>query len=54
MDAKLVVRKTPNCRHMYRATMKNEGAYGYGNTPDAARAKFYELRARFEAEAMAA
>ena len=39
---KLVVRKTPNCRHLYRATMKGFGTYGWGNTPEEARAKFRE------------
>ena len=34
-----VVRKTPHGRHLYRATLKGYGTYGWGNTPDEARAK---------------
>ena len=43
MKGKIVVRKTPNCRHLYRATMKGFGNYGWGNTPEEARTKFYEM-----------
>lgn len=31
------VRRTPNCRHLYRATAKGFGCYGWGNTPTEAR-----------------
>lgn len=41
-QAKPVVRKTPNGRHLYRATLKGYGCYGWGNTPDEARAKLAE------------
>lgn len=40
MQGKIVVRKTPNCRHLYRATMKGFGTYGWGDTPEEARSKF--------------
>lgn len=33
------VRKTPNGRHLYTATYRGVGTYGWGNTPDEARAK---------------
>lgn len=36
------VRRTPNCLHQYTATMRGKGAYGWGNTPAEARAKFME------------
>ena len=36
-QAKIRVRKTPNCLHAYTATMKGKGTYGWGNTPDKAR-----------------
>lgn len=35
-------RKTPNGRHLYYATLKGYGTYGWGNTPDEARAKLAE------------
>jgi hypothetical protein len=31
------VRKTPNCAHLYTATIKGQGTYGFGDTPDEAR-----------------
>lgn len=40
------VKKTPNCRHLYTATLKGFGTYGWGNTPDEARAKLAEMIAR--------
>ena len=36
------VRKTPNGRHPYYATLKGYGTYGWGNTPDEARSKLAE------------
>lgn len=36
------IRKTPNGRHLYAATMRGQGAYGWGNTPAEARAKLAE------------
>lgn len=36
------VRKTPNCWHLYRATAKGHGPYGWGNTPSEARAKLIQ------------
>ena len=44
------VRKTPNCAHPYTATIKGYGGYGWGNTPDEARAS---LRARIVMDAIA-
>ena len=34
---KIRVRKTPNGLHMYVATMKGKGTYGWGNTAKEAR-----------------
>lgn len=44
---KPAVRKTPNGRHLYTATLKGYGTYGWGNTPDEARAKLAEMIAKF-------
>lgn len=33
------VRKTPNALHLYIATMRGQGTYGWGNSPAEARAK---------------
>lgn len=53
--AKIVVRKTPNCLHLYTARIvRGSGVYGFGNTPAEARAKLAELIARFAAEKRAA
>jgi hypothetical protein len=35
---KVRIKKTPNGRHLYTATMLAVGTYGFGNTPDEARA----------------
>lgn len=40
------VRKTPNGRHMYTATLKGYATYGWGNTPDEARAKLAHMIAQ--------
>jgi hypothetical protein len=37
------IRKTPNCRHLYAATLKGFAVYGWGNTPAEARTKLIEL-----------
>lgn len=37
------IRKTPHGRHAYTATVKGFGTYGWGDTPDAARAKLAEM-----------
>ena len=42
MQGKIVVRKTPNCRHLYTATMRGFATYGWGNSPEEARIKFRE------------
>jgi hypothetical protein len=39
LKGKPTVRKTPNCLHAYRATLRGFGTYGWGNTPDEARSK---------------
>lgn len=39
---KITTRKTPNGRHLYKATCKGYGCYGWGNTPADARAKLAE------------
>ena len=44
------VRKTPNGRHLYTATLKGHGTYGWGNTPDEARAKLAENLERVRQE----
>ncbi len=36
--AKIRIKKTPNGRHPYTATMKGVGTYGWGNNPAEARA----------------
>jgi hypothetical protein len=41
--AKPRVRRTPNCRYPYTATLKGYATYGWGNTPDEARAKLAEM-----------
>ena len=46
----IVTRKTPNGRHLYRATCKGYGCYGWGDTPAAARAKLAENIASEESE----
>ena len=43
---KPAVRKTPSGRHLYCATLKGYGTYGWGNTPDEARAKLTEMLAK--------
>jgi hypothetical protein len=40
------IKKTPNCRHLYTARLKGYGTYGWGNTPDEARAKLAEMIAQ--------
>lgn len=47
---KIITRKTPNCRHLYRATCSGYGAYGWGNTPQEARDKLAENMAVEEAD----
>lgn len=42
MKARIRIRKTPNCLHPYTATMRGQGAYGWGNTPPEARACLIE------------
>ena len=37
------VRKTLNGRHPYVATLKGYATYGWGNTPDEAKAKLLEM-----------
>jgi len=37
------VRKTPYGRHLYTATLRGHGTYGWGDTPAAARAKLAEM-----------
>jgi hypothetical protein len=44
------IKKTPFGWHLYRATMKGCGTYGWGNTPDAARAKLAEQLQRVASE----
>lgn len=39
---KIRVRKTRGGWHPYVATMRGKGTYGWGNTPDEARAKLIE------------
>lgn len=49
---KIRVRHTPNCLHPYAATIKGDGAYGWGNTPDEAREclrRMIEERATYDA-----
>lgn len=41
------VRRTPNGRHHYTATLKGYPTHGWGNTPDEARAKLAENIERF-------
>ncbi len=41
-NATIRIKHTPNCLHAYTATMKGKGTYGWGNTPDEARAKLDE------------
>lgn len=44
------VRKTPYGLHLYTATIKGEGTYGFGNTPAEARASLErQLAERAEA-----
>lgn len=45
--AKVRVRKTPNGRHLYCATIKGYATYGWGNTPDDARAKLQEMLTKY-------
>lgn len=40
------VRKTPNGRHLYTATLKGYATYGWGNTPQEARARLAEMIAK--------
>ena len=46
MTPPIRVRKTPYAYHPYTATMKGFPVYGWGNTPDEARAKLLEVLAR--------
>lgn len=39
---KIRVKKTPNCRHPYTATMVGEPTYDWGNTPQEARTKLLQ------------
>jgi len=50
MRDKITTRRTPNGLHLYRATMRGQGPYGWGNTPQEARAKLHENLAKAEAE----
>jgi len=47
---KIITRKTPNCMHLYRATCKGYGCYGWGNTPNEAREKLKENMLSEEAD----
>jgi hypothetical protein len=47
-DDKPRVRKTPNGRHLYSATLKGYATYGWGNTPDEARAKLREMLVKYD------
>jgi hypothetical protein len=49
---KVRIKKTPNCRHLYMATVTREAAYGWGNSPTEARDKFYEVRYRLFLESV--
>lgn len=51
---KIRVRKTPRGRHLYYATMRAVGPYGWGDTPDEARAKLAEMLTKFGHPAAAA
>jgi len=46
MKLRIRIKKTPNCRHLYSAHIRNCGWYGWGNTPAEARAKLLEILAR--------
>lgn len=50
INPKINTRKTPNGRHLYRATCKGYGRYGWGNTPQEAREKMAEQMALEDAE----
>lgn len=45
-DDKPRVKKTPNGRHLYMATLKGYATYGWGNTPAGARDKLAEMIAK--------
>ena len=40
---KIRVKKTPYGLHLYTASIKESGWYGFGDTPEAARSKLLEL-----------
>jgi hypothetical protein len=44
------VRKNQNGRHLYVATLPVHATYGWGNTPQEARAKLTEMLARYAKE----
>jgi ribosomal protein L40E len=50
IDRNITTRRTPNGRHLYRATQKGQGSYGWGNTPTEARAKLAQQIAAANAE----
>lgn len=49
----IVICKTPNGRHRYRATCKGYGCFGWGNTPAEARAMLAENMAAEDADRQA-